>query len=77
MLFIDEMWAWVSSDAEGEGILGASMVLAGQPVMMPLVGADRARMESFRGLAREIASREHKRVRLIRFSSREVVETIN
>lgn len=76
-MFIDEMWAWVSSDDDGEGILAASMVLAGQQMMMPLVGADRARVESFRGLASQIAALEHRRVKLIRFSTREVIETIN
>lgn len=70
---IDQIFAFVSVDAEGkEGICG-----------MPLNGANWAMVTSkpetvelMRKAAREISKRTGKPVRLMRFTQREIVETI-
>lgn len=72
---IDEIWAWVSSDGEGEGILAAP-IGNGSSVTMPLVGADAARMKSLRPAAVAIADAFGVEVKLVRFSVREDIEQI-
>lgn len=66
---IKEMFAFVSEDSgpEDEGIVAMSM----GEVMMPLVGADIARAESLKPVARQIALLTRKKVKLLRFSTRE------
>lgn len=47
---IEKLYAWVSEDEDGgEGIIAVQ--LPGLPGFTPLVGADRARMESYRRFA--------------------------
>jgi len=70
---IDEMWAWVSSDEGGEGVLAAPIPGLGN---MPLVGADRARMLSYAGIARQMANMFGVEVKLVRFTTRVDVERI-
>lgn len=70
-LIIDELWAWISVTDEGEGVLGAPIPGLGN---MPLVGADRERMESLRPVAQQVAALFGVGVSLVRFSSRELIE---
>lgn len=71
-LRIDELLAWISVDPDGnEGIIGAKLL---GDTFLPFVGADRARIESLRGKAREISMLTGHPIRLVRFSKREVLE---
>lgn len=67
---IKELFAFVAEDSgpEDEGIIGMSL---GGDLMMPLVGADMARVESLKPAARQIAWLTGKKVKLLRFSTRE------
>lgn len=71
---IEEMFAFISEDQgpEDEGLVGMSL---GQWIY-PLVGADMARVESLRPHAKKIAQMTGKKIRLIRFTSREDMEEI-
>lgn len=78
---ITEIWAWLSEEAGGgEGIIAASLPdpITGEPVVMPLIGADTARMASsfMRRTATATRISTGRPVRLVRFTTREVVETL-
>jgi len=66
---IMEMYAFVAEDKdpEDEGIIG---FMAGTG-WMPLVGADMARVDSLKPIARDISRNTGKTVKLIRFTNRE------
>ncbi len=68
---INELWAFVSSDEEGEGVLGAQLA-SGQ--WMPFIGADEARIKSLREIAVDIARAQGIDIKLVKFSHREEVE---
>ncbi len=76
LLHINEIWAWVSVDEEGEGILSVQALIDGELTWMPLVGADQERMDSLRAQAVRIAERERRTVKLIHLSVRTDLETI-
>lgn len=67
---ITQLFAFISSEQNGddEGVI-AFRGPSGD--WMPMVGADAARMESLRPVARVIAEASRKSVRLVRFSVRE------
>lgn len=71
---IEEMFAFVVEDKgpDDEGIVG--MILPGS--VAPMVGTDMARVESLKPIARNIAKQLGKQIKLIRFSVREELETI-
>lgn len=69
---IDTITAFIMVGPEGEGIPAFSA--AG--MMMPMVGADHARIAQLRPYAVEMAKREGKRIKLVRFSVREEIEII-
>lgn len=71
---IDEVYAFVSVDEKGEGIIGQTVQLRGDIVFMPFVCADKARMESLKPLAKEIAKESGRKIKLIRLSVREEIE---
>jgi hypothetical protein len=71
---IDELFAFVSCDEKGEGIVGKTMQIMGRDVFMPFVCADKARMESLKPLAKKIAKESQKKIKLIRLSIREEIE---
>jgi hypothetical protein len=65
---ITELWAWIGVDADGdEGIAAHSMMVMGQAMMMPLVGADLERMRSLEPHARAVATLSGSEIRLRRF----------
>jgi len=65
------MHAFVATDPEDgrEGVIAAS--LGG--MMMPLVAADQARIDSLMPVAKDIAKASKAKVSLLRFSTRETV----
>jgi hypothetical protein len=73
---ITELWAWVSIDPvdNNEGIIATYLPVEG---WMPLVGADRERIESLRPRALDTVKMTKQAVRLVRFRTREVLETID
>jgi hypothetical protein len=68
---IETLWAYLSIDEGGEGVCAAPL---GPLPVVPLIAADRARVESIKPIARELAKRFGKPVRLAKFSTREDVE---
>lgn len=71
---IDEVYCFISSDETGEGIIGATREILGQTVFMPFVCADKARMESIKPMAKQIAKESGKKIKLIKLSVREEIE---
>ena len=71
---ITEMYAFVSEDTgpEDEGVVAEKF----GGVWMPLVGADMARVESLKPLARMVAKKTGKPLKLLRFTNRELMEII-
>jgi hypothetical protein len=68
---IERLYAWVAEEADGgEGL--CSMPLG--DIQMPMIGADRARIESMRDYAQRIASILGIPIRLVEFSTRTVLE---
>lgn len=72
---IDEIFAFVFEDTgpEDEGIIATSLGGIG----ITLVGADMSWAESLKPIARQIVQQTGKKVKLLRFSTREELEEIN
>jgi hypothetical protein len=70
---IDEIYAFISSDETGEGVV--AMTLADGSTI-PMIGADMARVNDLRKVAQQIADVMHIRIKLIKLSVREEVEEI-
>ena len=67
---ITEMWAWVVAEINGgEGVAACEMMIQGQRYMMPLVGADEARIRSLEPQARLVEQRTGQKVSLRRFTA--------
>ena len=66
---IEEMFAFVGEDSgpDDEGVVGMNTGAG----WMPLVGADMARGESLRPIARDIAAQSGKKIKLLHFTHRE------
>jgi len=66
---IEEMYAFVAEDSgpDDEGVVAMSV----GNVMLPLVGADMARVESLRPIARNISAETGQRIKLLHFTHRE------
>ena len=66
---IEEMFAFVAEDSgpEDEGLVGMKT----EHGWMPLVGADMARVESLKPIARGIAAATGKKIKIIHFTQRE------
>lgn len=72
---IDRMYAFVATDEDGdEGICARFNRATGE--WMPLVGADAARLESLTPIAQELADALGKPIRVLKFSTRTEVQTI-
>lgn len=71
---IAELWAWVSTDNDenDEGVIGWNSKMG----WLPLVGADKARVESLRQLAQQTATITGKPVKLVKFTTRVEVEVV-
>lgn len=66
-LKIDEMFAFVADDTEGEGV----MVITVDGQSLPLVGADMDRVKSLAGIAEMIKKESGKDYKILKFSTRE------
>lgn len=66
---IEEMYAFVAEDSgpEDEGLVG----MATSSGWMPLVGADMARVESLKPIAKNISARTGKKIKILHFTQRE------
>lgn len=70
---IERMYAWIATDNTGEDGIPAVHTPHGP---LPLVGSDKARIESFRHMAEEV-NRDHGfPVRLVEFTGMVVLETL-
>lgn len=71
-LIIEECFMFISSDENGEGVIGGQI----NGMFMPFVCADKARVDSLREYAKQIGKVGGKKIKLIRFSLREDIEDI-
>jgi len=73
-LKITELWAWIGVEPDGgEGVLGA---MIGPLGFVPLVGADRDRIESYRDYAKAIQKAAGRPVKLVRYYGMDVREIL-
>ena len=73
-LRIDEIFAFVSEDAEGhEGICGFR---APDGSWLPMVGADKERVDTLRPIAKIVSEQTGMRIKLLKFSRRSFIEEI-
>lgn len=72
---VTEIFAWLSIDPKDdcEGIIAGQIGHA----MIPLVGADRERAESYRSTAEHAAKHFNVTIKLVRFSEREELEVFD
>lgn len=70
---IEEVWMFVSVDEGGEGVCSAELIPG---VLVPLLGADKARVDDLIPVARMMANRGGKKIKLIKFSVREEIMEI-
>ena len=73
---ITEIWAWVCEETPGSEAIPATLVFDPEARIVPLIGADRDRIESWRAAAVATRIATARPVRLVRFTTREVVETL-
>jgi hypothetical protein len=67
---IDQIWAYLSVDDRGEGVCAAPQ----GDMTVPLIAADKRRLDQMTPVARVLAHKFNKVVRLAKFSKREDVE---
>lgn len=68
---IDEMFAWIVTEPDGGEGIPALHTASGA---LPMVGADRARVESLRPHAQGVAAQLGLPLRLVRFHDMEIIE---
>jgi hypothetical protein len=73
LLRIDEIYAFIAQDKDGEGLPAFSMPGG---MMLPMVCADKERVDSLRAIARMMAHNTGNKITLCRFSVREEIEVI-
>lgn len=76
---IREVWAYVAVDSTGaEGVIAINGIVAGVPMMLPLLLTDRRHLDNrqLREKAIAAARKDRKTVRLIKLTTREVIETL-
>lgn len=72
LLRIDEIFAFIATDGDGEGLPAFSR----GNMMLPMVCADKARVDSLRSIARDMARQTGNKITLVRFSVCEELEVI-
>jgi hypothetical protein len=72
LLRIDEIYVFIASSADGEGL----PAFLRNGMMLPMVCADKARVESLREIAKTIARESGNEITLCRFSVRQELEVI-
>lgn len=73
-LRIEEIYAYVAVDDEGEGITAYLSPENGH--WMPMVGADMDRMKSLAPVAQQLADKGDRPIKLIRYATRSELETL-
>lgn len=73
---ITEIFVFVSVDEGGEGVVGMTMYIEGKETFMPFICADKARMESLKPFAKQIAKASGKTIKLIKFTNRKDIEIL-
>lgn len=68
---VEQLYAFIAEDDDQEGIPAANLLPG---FMIPLVGADMARIDSMREVAQDIATSSGKTLRLCRFEVRTELE---
>lgn len=74
---ITEVYCFVSEDEGGEGIIAQQIDLPNGKTFMPFVCSDKARMESLKPLAKNMAKLTGKKIKLIKLIQREEIEDIS
>jgi hypothetical protein len=71
---IEQMWAWTTVDPQDdtEGVIGVHT----PDGWLPLVGADRARMESVRPIVQSLAAQGGFTATLVQFTDRVVIDAV-
>ncbi len=69
---MDELFLFVAEDEEGEGLIGQRI----GDQWIPFVCADKARLNSLRPMAENIARESGKKIKLIKFTTRTELEVI-
>jgi hypothetical protein len=70
---IEQIWAYLSLDDGGEGVCGFQAAGLGN---LPMIAADKRRMDQLRPYAQQLARMTRKPIRFVRFKQREDVEII-
>ena len=71
---ITEVYVFASIDSGGRGVIGQTINIGGNSTFMPFVCADKARMESLKPIAKQLARDQGIKIKLIRLSVREELE---
>jgi hypothetical protein len=71
---ITEIWAFVARDSDGDEGITAFCGPDGRWV--PMIGADKDRIKSLEPIARDLAFKHDHKIRLIKFTGREEIKTI-
>ena len=70
-LIVDAMYAYLAQGDDGqEGIMATSMMIEGQHMFMPLVGADLGRIKSLLPIATDIALKSGQTFRIYKFENK-------
>ena len=69
---LDAIWVFATVDENGEGIIAAPLMGPGS--LVPFVAGDESRVASLRPIAQQMSAVFGKRVRLVKFTHREVLE---
>jgi hypothetical protein len=70
---IDEVFVFIVTDGEGEGV----PAIRHDDMVLPLFGADVARVESLKAAAARVARQSGKAVKLVRFTQRQELATFD
>jgi hypothetical protein len=78
MIFkITTLHAFISEDENGEeGVVSAQMQMPNGLTWVPMIMADEKRIQSLRPIAEKAARTQKKKIKLVRFSVREDLETL-
>lgn len=69
---IDHLWAWISFDKDGEGVMAALF----NNNWTPMIAADEARLHALRPYVRQIVKESGRAARLVKFTTRQELEII-
>lgn len=72
---ITEIYAFVSVDEGGEGIVGMTVNHNGRDMLMPFVCADNKLLVSLKESAKKLAKNHNQKIKLIKLDNRTELET--